>query len=135
MIRPLVSSALCVAVVLGIVSHARADKVILVAGGGTGGDGVPATQAKLQTPFGIDFDRAGNLYFVELTGQRVGRIDPKGIFTTVAGPGQKGSGGDGGPALKAEFNGMHSLVVAPSGEVLLADTWNNRVRKLDAKTG
>jgi DNA-binding beta-propeller fold protein YncE len=113
-----------------------ADQVVLVAGGGTGGSGSPAVQAKLQTPFGIDFDRAGRLFFVELNGQRVRRIGLRGgILTTIAGTGQKGSGGDGGPALKATFNGMHSLAVAPDGDIYLADTWNNRVRKIDIKTG
>jgi DNA-binding beta-propeller fold protein YncE len=63
------------------------------------------------------------------------RVDAKGILTIVAGTGKKGDGGDGGPAAMAEFNGMHSLAVAPGGEVYLADTWNNRVRKLDVKAG
>jgi DNA-binding beta-propeller fold protein YncE len=113
-----------------------ADQVILVAGGGTGGNGSSAVHAKLQTPFGIDFDRAGRLFFVELNGQRACRIELRdGILTTIAGTGHKGSGGDGGPALKAEFNGMHSLAVAPGGDIYLADTWNNRVRKIDSKTG
>ncbi len=120
---------------LHFASAASADKIVLVAGGGTGEDGVPAKDAKLKTPFGVDFDRQGNLYLVEMTGQRVRKIDTKGILTTIAGTGQKGDGGDGGPALKAEFNGMHNLAVAPNGDIYLADTWNNRVRKIDAKTG
>jgi DNA-binding beta-propeller fold protein YncE len=131
----LVPIVLTVIVCLVVTPTLRADRVVLVAGGGTGGDGVPAVQAKLQTPFGIDFDRAGNLYFVELTGQRVGRIDARGILTTIAGTGKKGAGGDGGPAARAEFNGMHSLAVAPAGDIFLTDTWNNRVRKIDAATG
>jgi DNA-binding beta-propeller fold protein YncE len=105
-----------------------------VAGGGTEGEKVLAAKAKLQSPFGVEFDKAGNLYFVEMTGHRVGRIDSAGMLTTVAGTGTKGTGGDGGPALRAEFNGMHSLAVAPNGDVYLADTWNNRVRKIDGKT-
>jgi DNA-binding beta-propeller fold protein YncE len=112
-----------------------AGKVVLVAGGGSGHDGVPATKARLEEPFGVDFDQAGNLYLVEMTGQRVCRIDRKGMLTTLAGTGRKGNGGDGGPALQAEFNSMHSLAVAPSGDVFVADTWNNRVRKIDTKTG
>jgi sugar lactone lactonase YvrE len=107
----------------------------LVAGGGQGSDGTPAALAKLVTPFGVDFDKAGNLYFVEFTGQRVRRIDTRGILTTIAGTGQKGTGGDGGPALRAEFNAMHSLAIAANGDIYLADTWNYRVRKIDAKSG
>src|SRR5262249_7587012 len=57
-------------------------RVVLVAGGGDRGDGVAATIARIQAPFGIDFDKRGNLYFVELTGQRVCRIDPQGVLTT-----------------------------------------------------
>jgi NHL repeat-containing protein len=110
-------------------------KVVLVAGGGSGADGSKATEARLVAPFGVGFDPAGNMLIVELSGERLRRVDRQGILTTVAGTGQKGDGGDGGPAAQAQFNGMHSLAVAPGGDVYLADTWNNRVRKIDAKTG
>jgi DNA-binding beta-propeller fold protein YncE len=63
------------------------------------------------------------------------KIDAGGRFTTLAGTGRKGDGGDGGPASKAEFNGPHNLAVAPNGDVYVADTWNCRVRKIDARTG
>src|SRR5207249_11724850 len=53
---------------------------VLVAGGGSQGENVPATQAKLIQPFGIDFDRAGNFYLVELKGERVLKVDPKGTL-------------------------------------------------------
>jgi DNA-binding beta-propeller fold protein YncE len=112
-----------------------ADKIVLIAGGGSQREGVSATQAHLQEPFGVDFDRAGNLYLVEMTGHRVCRVDAKGILITFAGTGRKGSRGDGGPAREAEFNSMHSLAVAPNGDVFVADTWNNRIRRIDAKTG
>jgi DNA-binding beta-propeller fold protein YncE len=112
-----------------------AEKLVLVAGGGKSpADGL-ATRVQLQSPFGVAFDRGGNLFLVEMTGHRVRKIDPRGRLTTVAGTGQKGYGGDGGPAKKARFNSMHSLAVAANGDVFLADTWNNRVRKIDAKTG
>jgi DNA-binding beta-propeller fold protein YncE len=109
--------------------------VVLVAGGGTGWDGTAATQARLKSPFGVASDKAGNLFFVEMTGHKVRKIDGKGVLTTVAGTGAKGDAGDGGPATQAQFNGMHSLAVTPGGEVYLADTWNCRVRKIDARTG
>jgi sugar lactone lactonase YvrE len=112
---------------------ARADQLVLFAGGGTESNNVPALQAKLNQPFGIDFDKAGNFYLVELAGERVLKIDPKGILTVVAGTGKKGSTGEGGPALTATFNGMHSLAVAPDGTIYAADTWNNRVRRIDPK--
>ena len=70
-----------------------------------------------------------------MQGERVGKVDARGVVSTVAGTGTKGNGGDGGPARDASFNGMHNLVATADGDLLLADTWNNRVRKLDAKTG
>lgn len=113
----------------------HAAKLVLVAGGGTNdADGIKATAAKLKGPFGVDFDKAGNLYFVELNGDRLRQVDKRGIITTIAGTGIKGAGGDGGPALNAQFNGMHNLAIAPNDDIFLADTWNNRVRKIDART-
>jgi DNA-binding beta-propeller fold protein YncE len=109
--------------------------VVLMAGGGDGADGAQATKARLQAPFGVDFDQAGNLYFVEYAGHRVRHIDAKGILTTIGGTGRKGGGGDGGPAREAEFNAPHSLAVAANGDIYVADTGNNRVRKIDAKSG
>lgn len=110
-------------------------RLVLVAGGGTGGDGAPADRAELITPFGVDFDAAKMLYFVELNGHRVRKIGPDGIVTTIAGSGRKGDGGDDGPAAKAELNGPHSLAVTRDGDIYVADTWNNRVRKIDARSG
>jgi DNA-binding beta-propeller fold protein YncE len=117
------------------VAGARADQLVLVAGGGTDKDHVPATKAKLIAPFGVDFDKGGNMYIVELTGERVLRVDPRGMLTIAGGTGKKGSGGDGGPATLATFNGMHSLAISRDGFVYLADTLNNRIRKLDPASG
>jgi NHL repeat len=113
----------------------RAGRLVLVAGGGTGGDGASADRAKLISPFGTGFDSEGTLFFVEMTGNRVRKIGPDGLVVTVAGSGQVGSGGDDGPAAKAELNGPHSLAVAKNGDVFVTDTWNNRVRKIDARSG
>src|SRR5262245_49970623 len=123
------------AVLVLTIGAARADKLVRIAGGGNESNNVPAAQAKLNQPFGIDFDKAGNYYLVELTGGRVFKVDPKGMLTLLAGTGAKGNTGDGGPALKATFNGMHSLAVTPDGILYAADTWNNRVRKIDPKAG
>lgn len=114
---------------------ARGDTLVLVAGGGEGTNNVPATKAKLIQPFGIDFDKAGNAYIAELQGQRILKVDAKGTFNVLAGTGKKGNTGDGGAAGEASFNGMHSLAVTPDGTIYAADTWNNRVRKIDPKTG
>src|SRR5438552_14336645 len=97
-------------------SVVRADKLVLVAGGGDGADNVPATEAKLIAPFGVDFDKGDNMYIVELTGQRVLRVDSRGTLYIAAGTGKKGNSGDEGSARKVTFNGMHSLAVAPNGD-------------------
>src|SRR5690348_4172249 len=78
----------------------NADKLVLVAGGGTKAGDCLATEAKLIAPFGVDFDKAGNMYIVEMTGYRVHKVDAKGMLTTIAGTGKKGDAGDGGPATK-----------------------------------
>src|SRR5215471_10210692 len=126
---------LIAALVLAMPAAASAAHTVLVAGGGSSPTDAPATEAKLVTPFGIDFDRNGNAFLVELNGNRALKIDARGRLTTLAGSGKKGFGGDGGPAAAAEFNGPHNLAVARNGDIYVADTWNNRVRKIDAKTG
>jgi DNA-binding beta-propeller fold protein YncE len=111
-------------------------KVELLAGGGTGGDGVPALQSKLNDPFAVARDGAGNLFISEHTGSRLRKIDTAGIITTVAGTGEKADGGDDGPGTAARLNGPHHLVVRPQGgPIYIADTFNNRVRTLDPATG
>jgi sugar lactone lactonase YvrE len=108
--------------------------VVVVAGGGTELENCPATQAKLFQPFAVDFDAEGNLYFVEIDGYRVMKIDKAGRLTRVAGTGLKGGGGDGGPAMAAQFDGMHHLLVG-GGRIYVADTSNSRVRVIDLKAG
>ena len=90
---------------------------------------------QLSSPFGVDFDAAGNMYMVELDGGRVHKMDTAGVFSTIAGDGSKNYTGDGGPAAKATFNGMHNIAVTPAGDLYIADSWNHCVRKIDAKTG
>jgi sugar lactone lactonase YvrE len=131
-----VASLFACVVLLCLPMCALAEKVELVAGGGKGGDGGLASEARLVEPFGVGFDAADNLYIVEMEGgERVRKIDSKGIITTVVGTGEKGFSGDGGPAAKAQINGAHHLLVLPDGDILVADTWNNRVRQVDHRTG
>lgn len=108
--------------------------------------GSKTDKSNLDTPFGIEFDKAGNGYIVELDGGRVLKLDPAGKLTTLGGtagdpawrgkPASAGKAytGDGGPVAKATFNGMHNLAVTPDGDLYLGDTWNNVVRKVDHKT-
>lgn len=125
-----------IAVCLLLPGTSRADKLVVVAGGGTKAGDCPATEAKLIQPFGVDFATDGTMYIVELAGGRVHRVDTKGVLTVLGGTANaKGDKGDGGPAAQALFNGMHSLCMLPGGDVCLADTWNNRLRKYDVKSG
>lgn len=89
---------------------------------------------KLVEPFAVDIDKSGVLYVAEMTGQRIKKIE-KGAVTVLAGTGEKGDGGDGGPAAQAKLNGVHHIALGPGGQLYVADTWNNRVRKIDPKTG
>src|SRR5260370_15894751 len=84
------------AVLIFTIQPAHADKLVRIAGGGTKENNVPATRAKLVQPFGIDFDKAGNFYLVELQGGRVLKVDTHGAFTVLAGTGMKGKTRDGG---------------------------------------
>jgi hypothetical protein len=115
---------------------AAAPRIELVAGGPEDKVGIPALQAKLKEPFGTEFDRAGTMFIVEMiAGNRLLKVDAKGVLTHVAGQLKAGDSGDGGPALAAQFNGPHNLAVLPDGNVLIGDTWNGRVRKVDLKVG
>lgn len=114
----------------------RAEKIVLVAGGSEDAVSIPATRALLKEPFGVDFDRAGNLFIVEMAaGNRLLRVDATGLLTHVAGQVAPGDAGDGGPALAAKFNGPHNLAILPGGDVLIADTWNGRVRRVNLAAG
>jgi DNA-binding beta-propeller fold protein YncE len=113
---------------------ASAGRLELVAGR-TGGTSVTPGDAQITSPFGVAFDDRGTLYFVEMLGHRVRKIGRDGLVTTLAGTGREGNGGDAGLAIRAEFNGPHSLAVTTSGDIYVADTWNNRVRKIDGRTG
>jgi len=121
-----------VALALAFANFARAEKLVLVAGGMEDRTGMPATQARLKEPFGVDFDQAGNLFIIEMAqGNRLLKVDAGGVLTRVAGTGETGGTGDDGAPLKARFNGPHNLAVLPGGEVLVADTWNGRIRRID----
>lgn len=109
----------------------RADKVVVVAGA----DDAAVTKADIKTPFGVEFDRRGNMYIAEYSGHRVVKVDGEGVLSVLAGTGTKGFDGDGGPAARAKFNVMHNLAVATNGDIYVADTGNRRVRKIAAKTG
>jgi streptogramin lyase len=116
----------------------KTHRLSTVAGSGAkgySGDGGPATQALLNEPYEVRFDKAGNMFFVEMQ-IAVRRVDAKTkMISTVAGNGSPGFAGDGGPAAKAQFKQPHSLAFDPSGALLICDIGNNRIRRIDFKTG
>ena len=107
--------------------------IIPVAGtgiAGFGGDGGPAKLAMLNQPEGVAVDASGNLYIADTDNNRIRKISPNGIITTVAGTGIAGFSGDGGPASQAQLNHPEGVAVDASGNLYIADTGNNRIRKI-----
>ncbi len=107
-----------------------------IAGNGTrglSGDGGPATSAQLGGPGDFAFDAAGNLYISEYdNGVRI--VTPEGKIDTLAGSGLEGYSGDGGPARNAAFGAPHGLDVLADGTVLVADSHNGVIRRIDGRT-
>lgn len=97
---------------------------------GSGGDGGPAISAQFNYIHGLATDRAGNLYVADTSNSRIRKISPAGIVTTFAGTGSWGDAGDGGPAASAQLAGPRGIEVDESGNVLIADSGNNRIRKV-----
>ncbi|MGO1055489.1 NHL domain-containing protein [Crossiella sp. CA198] len=99
---------------------------------GSGPDGGPATATQLQTPHGLAVDSKGNLYLSDYLASRVRKVSPQGLISTVAGTGAYGYGGDGGPAAQAVLNGPSGLAVDKADNLYIADTDNNRIRRITA---
>ena len=99
------------------------------------GDGGQANAAQLQRPLGEVVDAAGNLYIADSYDNRVRRVTPAGVITTVAGNGTGGSTGDGGLATSAEINYVGGIAIDGAGNLYIADAFSNKVRKVMASTG
>ncbi len=99
---------------------------------GFAGDGGKAIGATLHSPYELAWDRAGDLYFVDIGNHTVRKVDSMtGIISTVAGTGTAGFSGDNGPANQAQLNQPHSLAFDPKGNLFVCDIINHRVRKID----
>ncbi len=99
-------------------------------GGGFSGDGGPAISALLDAPEGVAVDSAGNLYIADRFNFRIRKVSPDGTITTVAGNGDLGFSGDGGPAINASLSFLSDVAVDAAGNLYVADSDNYRVRKI-----
>ncbi|MFG3551813.1 hypothetical protein [Streptomyces sp. NPDC047725] len=107
--------------------------IITAAGNGESGfvvDGGPAVGTKLQYPYGVAVDGAGNLYIADTHNHRVRKVTPNGNITTVAGNGQAGFVSDGGPAVATNLHYPIGVAVDREGNLYIADYSNHRVRKV-----
>ena len=94
------------------------------------GDGGPATAAELNFPRGMGLDPAGNLYIADKDNARIRKVTSGGTISTYAGSGSRGFLGDGGPATAARFREPSGVALDPAGNLYIADTYNNRIRKV-----
>src|SRR6187402_3466252 len=120
--------ALLLALALWLATPAlHAARIVLLIGSDT---------SSLHEPFGAEADKKGNVFIIEMMqGNRLLKLDSHGVLNHIAGTGTPGTGGDGGAPMEAQFQGPHNLALLPDGDILIADTWNGRVRRFDRKAG
>ncbi|HUR32866.1 MAG TPA: hypothetical protein VM032_03670 [Vicinamibacterales bacterium] len=125
-------TAVLVALATGVTPRAAAPTVTTILGTGVAG----FSEAQVNNPYGIIFGPDGALYFCDLDNQRIRRFDPKSrVVTTIAGNGQKGYAGDGGPALLASLNMPHEIQFDRGGNLYIAERDSHVIRKVDGRSG
>jgi len=117
---------------------ARAAEIVTVAGNGTkgfAGDGGAAVDAQLNGPTGVLRGPDGSLYICDTTNHRIRKVAPDGLITTLAGTGEKGWSGDGGPATAAKLDEPYEVRLDAAGNVYWVERLSHTVRRLETKTG
>ena len=97
---------------------------------GFSGDGGPATSASLAQPLGVFVDGLGNIYIADTDNRRIRKVSPSGVITTIAGNGNAGFSGDGGPATSTSLYNPRGVFVDGSGNIYIADQGNYRIRRV-----
>ncbi len=141
--RSAVAAAGLVAALLALPTSSGRSQAPVPAGNGTittlagttpgfAGDGGPADKALIDTPNDVAFLAANNFLIADTNNNRIRQVTPNGIINTVAGGQIPGLSGDGGPATSAQLDQPHGVTALPGGGYLIADTLNNRIRKVNA---
>lgn len=126
--------SVCASLALGNVAH-RAEVVAGTGYAGFAGDSGTAKEAKLNQPFGVVRGPDGALYVCDVGNHAVRRVGADGTITTVAGTGEEGYSGDGGPATKAKLREPYEVRFDEAGHMFFVEMKNHLVRRVDARTG
>lgn len=114
----------------------RPDGVVIPIAGtgaeGFGGDGGKATSAQLHGPRNLAVGPDGSLYIADAGNHVIRRVRPDGLIETIAGTGEEGFSGDGGPASAAKLNRPRGVAISADGTLYIADTGNERIRRVAA---
>src|SRR5579885_3654231 len=130
---PMIRSIFCL--LIAQISFAQSYTTTTFAGSPRLLDGHPAKSVPLRYPYGAAQDSSGNVYFADSDDNRIRKVDPQGIISTIAGTGEAGFGGDGDQATKAKLKSPQGIKLDGKGNLYIADYNNNRVRKLVLATG
>jgi sugar lactone lactonase YvrE len=135
------SAAIFLVMIVGIGSgtfmlREAATAQVIGARKGYAGDNGPAIQAALNNPGGITVTASGDVYFADSNNNVIRKIDPQNNITTVAGNNALGAGysGDYASATRAQFDTPDGLAIAPDGDLIVADSHNDRIRRIDRQT-
>jgi hypothetical protein len=115
----------------GLITTVAGSGAVGIDHGSFSGDGGPATMATLQEPYGVAFDRAGNLYITDRDNNRIRKVDTMGIISTIAGDGKTGYSGDGVLGTQTSVDFPLGITADAKGDVIFVDANNKRVRMID----